>query len=433
MNGTRVARNLRARIGRFSGDLSNGLCKPARRFVGEMVYGILASESVMLTDIGRKLEEDVELRKTHGRLSRNLQRSDLERAVGENLLGMASGRIDDDTLLIIDPSDISKTHAKKMEFLGRVRDGSTGQIRNGYWTLHVVGAKVGSSNIVPLYQRLWSSKAIGHVSENAEILNAVDSVMAHVGRRGMWVMDRGGDRIKLFAPMLDRGARFLFRLRGDRHVVFNGKTRLASDVALHCRCKRTKHITRIIDGKEKVTELHFGFRKVRLPNRSEQLYMLVIRGFGKRPLMLLDHRKSQRQLQKPLAHATSLPQTLGHRRHHPTHQNLLRLRERAHTQLPGIAKPHATGPRRRLLCLMRTRPRHSTARDGRLRRESRQTPLRNTRLQTLRPGRRPKQHLRPPSRPPDATKTSTTSKTNDPQPSTHDIDQFKVRFFWGKS
>ena len=291
MNSTRVARNLRARIGRFSGDLSNGLSKPGGRFVGEMVYGILASESVMLTDIGRKLEEDVELRKTHGRLSRNLQRPELERVVGENLLGMAAGRIDEDTLLIIDPSDISKTHAKKMEFMGRVRDGSTGQIRNGYWTLHVVGAQVGSSNIVPLYQRLWSSEATGHVSENAEILNAVDSVMAHVGRRGMWVMDRGGDRIKLFAPMLDRGARFLFRLRGDRHVVFNGRTRLASDVALHCRCNRTKHITRLIDGKEKATELHFGFRKVRLPKRSEQLYMLVIRGFGKRPLMLLSTEK----------------------------------------------------------------------------------------------------------------------------------------------
>jgi hypothetical protein len=287
MNSSRVARNLRVRIGRFSGDLSNGLSKPAGRFVGEMVYGILASESVMLTDVSRRLEENIELRKTHGRLSRNLQRPELERCVGDNLLGMAAGRIDDDSLLIIDPSDISKTHAKKMEFIGMVRDGSTKQIAPGYWTLHIVGAKVGSSNIVPLHQRLWSSKAPGFESENAEILNAVDSVMKHVGHRGLWVMDRGGDRIKLFAPMLERGARFLFRLRGDRHVVYRGKNRLAISVALNCPCNHTKHITRIIDGEEKALALSFGVRKVRLPKRPEQLFMVVIRGFGKKPLMLL--------------------------------------------------------------------------------------------------------------------------------------------------
>jgi len=291
MNGTRVARNLRARIGRFSGDLSNGLCKPAQRFVGEMVYGIQASGSVMLTEIARKLEEDIELRKTHGRLSYNLQRRELERAVGDNLLGMAAGRIDDDTLIIIDPSDISKTHAKKMEFIAMVRDGSTKQIGPGYWTLHIVGAKVGSSNIVPLYQRLWSSEAPGHESENAEILDAVDAVMKHVDQRGLWVMDRGGDRIKLFVPMLERGARFLFRLRGDRHLVYRGRKRLALSVAINTPCNHTKHITRIIDGEEKVFALSFGARKVRLPNRPEQLYMLVIRGFGKKPLMLLTTEK----------------------------------------------------------------------------------------------------------------------------------------------
>ena len=91
MNSSRVAKNLRVRIARFSGDLSKGLCKPAQRFVGEMVYGIQAGCSVMLTEIARRLEESIELRKTHGRLSRNLQRPELERAVGNNLLRMAAG------------------------------------------------------------------------------------------------------------------------------------------------------------------------------------------------------------------------------------------------------------------------------------------------------------------------------------------------------
>ena len=287
MNTTRVARKLRIRVGRFSGDLSKGLCKAAERFVSEMVYGIQASESVMLTEVGRTLEEEIPLRKTEWRLSRNLQRPELEDTLQENVLGMAAGRIGEDTLLIIDLSDLSKKYAKKMEFLATVRDGSEHDLALGYWTLHVIGSELDSSQIVPLYQRLWSAEAPGHVSENEEILRAIKAVMAHVGCRGLWVMDRGGDRINLFAPMLEYGARFLFRLVGDRHLIYNGKTLLAEDVAHGCPCRYSKSVTRIVDGKERDYTLHFGFRKVRLPGHEKALYLLVVHGFGEKPLMLL--------------------------------------------------------------------------------------------------------------------------------------------------
>lgn len=287
MNATRVAGNLRTRIGRFSGDLSEGLCVAAQRFVSDMVYGIQASGSVMLTDIGRTLEECIPLRKTQWRLSRNLQRPELEDTLGDNLLRMAASHIGEDTLLIIDPSDLSKKYAKKMEFLATVRDGSTHDLAPGYWTLHVIGAELDSSKMTPLYQHLWSCEAPGFTSENDEILHAVDAVMAHVGQRGLWVMDRGGDRINLFGPLLDRGARFLFRLVGNRNLIFNRKTMLAEEVARGCRCKHTKTVTRIVDGKENTYILRFGFRRVRLPGHGEPLWLLVVHGLGAEPLMLL--------------------------------------------------------------------------------------------------------------------------------------------------
>ncbi len=287
MNATKVARKLRVRIGRFSGDLSKGLCVAAQRFVSEMVYGIQAAQSVMLTEIGRTLEESVPLRKTQWRLSRNLQRPELEETLQDNVLRMAAGHIGHDTLLIIDPSDLSKKYAKKMEFLATVRDGSAHDFALGYWMLHVIGTEVDSNAITPLYQRLWSAQAPDFVSENEEILRGIDAVMAHVGRRGVWVMDRGGDRINLFGPMLDRGARFLFRLVGNRHLVSNGGTWLAAQVARQCPRRYAKAVTRMENGKERVYVLHFGFRKVRLPDREEPLYLLVIHGFGNEPLMLL--------------------------------------------------------------------------------------------------------------------------------------------------
>ena len=287
MNATRVARNLRVRIGRFSGDLSKGLCVAAQRFVCQMVYGIQASESVLLTEVGRTLEEAIPLRKTQYRLSRNLQRVELEETLQDNLLGMAADRVDEDTLLVIDPSDLSKKYAEKMEYLARVRDGSAHDFANGYWTLHIVGGRIGHDGIVPLYQRLWSAEAPDFTSENDEILRGMDAVASHVGTRGLWVMDRGGDRINLFGPMLDRRLRFLFRLVGNRHLVHKGQMLLARDVARTCPIRHAKTIVEVKDGKEKARALRFGTCRVRLPERPEPLNLVVIHGFGEEPLMLL--------------------------------------------------------------------------------------------------------------------------------------------------
>ena len=137
------------------------------------------------------------------------------------------------------------------------------------------------------------------MSENDEILRAVDAVRSHVGGRGVWVIDRGGDRINLFDPLLERDARFLVRLRGDRHLVHDGVALPARQIARGCRCTHRRAVTRIRDEREEVLELSYGFRKVRLPGRTEPLNLLVIHGFGAEPLMLLTTeplRASQRCL-----------------------------------------------------------------------------------------------------------------------------------------
>jgi hypothetical protein len=73
----RTAHKLREQIIKFSGVLSQGLPKTARRFVTEMIFGIQARQSVRLTEIGRALEEKIALRKTEYRLWRQLEREEL--------------------------------------------------------------------------------------------------------------------------------------------------------------------------------------------------------------------------------------------------------------------------------------------------------------------------------------------------------------------
>ncbi|MBF0319396.1 MAG: transposase [Nitrospirae bacterium] len=62
---------------------------------------------------------------------------------------------------------------------------------------------------------------------------------------------------------------------------------LANEIAKTCPCPYAETIVKIDDGNRKVYHLEFGFRVVSLPDRPEQLGMVVIRGFGKEPMMLL--------------------------------------------------------------------------------------------------------------------------------------------------
>ena len=101
------------------------------------------------------------------------------------------------------------------------------------------------------------------------------------------MMDRGGDRGKLINPLLQRKLRFIIRLVGDRHVVVRGRHRAVADVARGCRMMYAETIVREEKGEEKRYRIEYGYREVKLPGREEQLYLVVMRGFGAEPMMLL--------------------------------------------------------------------------------------------------------------------------------------------------
>jgi len=141
--------------------------------------------------------------------------------------------------------------------------------------------------MVPLVSKLYSALAPGYVSENREILEVMDMVAGAVNKRGVWVMDRGGDRRNLIEPMLQKGYRFLIRLRGDRHLIWDRRVVLASEIAKECPCVYAETMVKVDDGRERVYHVEFGFRKVSFPGREEALGLIVVKGFGAEPMMLL--------------------------------------------------------------------------------------------------------------------------------------------------
>ena len=166
----------------------------------------------------------------------------------------------------------------------------TGARRNsrwGYWTLNIVGAKTKGTKLVPLYGRLFSHAVEGHESENKEIRDAIGEVAEVMGRRGIWVMDRGGDRGYLYKYLLPNKHRFLVRARADRGLQTAQGIDSALDLARSCPMLFHETMVKEEAGQERLVQLACGMRKVRLPNRREELTLVVVKGFGEEPLMIL--------------------------------------------------------------------------------------------------------------------------------------------------
>jgi hypothetical protein len=255
----------------------------------QMLYGIQTSKDVKLSNIARSLNEQIPLIKTENRLSRNLGRMDLTERINRNLIAEGSRRIQKETVIALDLSDLDKPYAEKMEYLAFVRDGSTGETRSkGYWLLDILGADVEGEDLIPLYGELYSQEANDFRSENRQILNAIDRVMEGIGPKGIWAIDRRGDRSRLFKGFLERKIRFVVRLVGDRDLILkDGQKKNSLKIAWGCYCPHQRELTIEKDGETQKKTISVGQMKVRLPFLGAPLFLVVVKGFGEKPMMLL--------------------------------------------------------------------------------------------------------------------------------------------------
>ena len=292
MHDSKVRSRLKAQLTKFALALCGDLPKPLAKFVTQMLFGIQASQDVKLSNIGRALGETIPLIRTEKRLSRNLKHAELEQELSHKLVDMASARVQQDTVLALDLSDIRKEYARKMEHLATVWDGSSGETHPGYWLVDVTAAEVHGSEIVPVCQKLFSTKAKEFRSENAEILSVVEAANRSLNGRGIWTMDRGCDRKKLLEPLLDKHLRFVIRAVGDRMVRDRrGRLRSVAEVAAGCRLRHQARVVKIDKGQEKTYDLHYGAEPFRLVGRDEPLWLVVVAGFGEQPILLLTNLK----------------------------------------------------------------------------------------------------------------------------------------------
>lgn len=260
---------------KFISYLTKKLSKPKTKFITDLLCGILFSNDLILTHIASKVPHPSRLTAIAKRFRRQLAVMwVLPKPLWFNYLDLASRKLDRDSLFIVDLTDLAKSYAKKMEYLALVRDADKGCLVNGYWCFEAYALDK-DGILWPLLLWPYSLEAEGQLSENDQVLKLLSLLDEYFGPGfGIWIYDRGFDRINLIEPFLARKRRFIIRQRGDRTVVLeNGVHIILRDLVEHLFASSGDWLV---------------YKKVYLPNTDEPLYVVAYHTKGhEQPVILL--------------------------------------------------------------------------------------------------------------------------------------------------
>lgn len=297
VNYNRLAGKLKEDLTGFSEKISKGMKYPAKKFILQMVYGILESNTVHLSEIARSLEEKTSLKKTIDRLSRNLSLFNGKENITKNYTKLVKKESNEkSSVIIIDNSDITKTYSKKREALSDVRDGSTGEIKKGYLTIEAAVLSNGSKMPLPVYEKVFSVAEKGFLSETDENLKCLHYLSANFKKTCVRTLDRGFDAKDYYRYFLERDEKFIIRVKENRNIIYKNKTCNIMDVAKKYKGNYCMGFT---DRNGKKIQCKISYIPVRLcAFPQKDLVLVVVYGFGKNPMLLLTNMEIQETSQK---------------------------------------------------------------------------------------------------------------------------------------
>ena len=280
--------------------IGNNLSVPNKKFLRDSLVGLIRCGKPIVCQMARHLpNQRTKFLSRLDRLESHLVTdSDFDNKINSVLPNIWLPYIQDDTPIILDLSDIAKPLAKKMDYLATVRDGSTGELVNGYWLVELY-ASLSRKNPVPVLLEPFSHEEPYSPGQNPVVLAAVHKIFELTDKRGVLVTDRGFDGWVMFEDWLDNKYRFVARLVGNRHFLrFSGDSEqrqagqwVPIQADLLAEQTPTSHrFNKLIKrhGKPSIRITQIGWVKVRLPGRDEVLTLVVSRLAGKdKPMLLL--------------------------------------------------------------------------------------------------------------------------------------------------
>ena len=287
----------------FLKKIGKHLSVPDKKFLRDSTIGLLRCGKPVVCQMARQLpNQRTRFISRLDRLDQHLiKHNDFDDNIKQALPEVWLPFFSDDTPIILDLSDIAKRLAKKMDYLATVRDGSSGQLVNGYWLVELY-ASLSHKNPVPVLLEPFSHEEPYSAGQNPVVIKAVHKIFELTDNRGVLVVDRGFDGRVMFEDWLDHKYRFVARLVGKRHLLrlIGGLESGEADnsgqwVPIQARqlAEQTPTPHRFYKlikrkGKPVVRITQIGWVQVRLPGRQQNMTLVVSRLAGHdTPLMLL--------------------------------------------------------------------------------------------------------------------------------------------------
>ena len=278
-----VIDNLRKYKHTFIENITKDIVIPKQKFLKQAIPAVLLAGSLVVTKYARWIRDNCkDIHHSKKRLLNQLNNKAQWKRIVKNYRRSFAAKIQPDTPLIIDMTDIAKPRAGEMQYVATVRDGSRADLTTGYWCIEVY-AHVNKHVTIPLALHTYSIKAPDVYSENEQILNIVRQVNADIDGKGIWIGDRGFDRLNLYKGLFKENVHFIIRQKGNRHVVLDNGVH--TEVYLLCeRCYQRQ----VINGNNE----RIVYVAVKLPQIERKLYLVAaFRPNYKKPLILLTTMK----------------------------------------------------------------------------------------------------------------------------------------------
>ena len=233
------------------------------------------------------------------RLSGNLNAFADKDLLMNNYLSQVKHHVKDDyAVIIIDNSDIAKPASRKLEALSEIKDGSTGEITQGYFTIEAAVLSERGKMPLPVYEKVFSAAEEGFVIETHENLCCLESLSENFSPKCVRTLDRGFDANAYYRYFLQNGERFVIRAKKNRTVIYNGKTYNIMDVASQYKGNYRMDFK---DKSGRAIQCKMSCVPVRLCEfPSKEMVLTVVYGFGAEPMLLLSNLKMQEK--KRLCH-----------------------------------------------------------------------------------------------------------------------------------
>ena len=229
-----LVRDLKKRISNFILDSITYNCnRKTKKFLVDLVWGILSSNSTKISDIARTLHGS-KAKINENRLSLNLNCIDLSKVKLNYFKYVFHNLAKFNPSIIVDETDVVKPFGIVFEGLNVIRDGSNpNKQKEKGWPVTGIITLTDNDYVIPLSLHIYSSVTKNHKSIFEETKNNLNEIFPNIIKDNILtvVFDRGYDSNRYMNYIKKRGLYYIIRAKTSRKYTYNKRKLTINEIS----------------------------------------------------------------------------------------------------------------------------------------------------------------------------------------------------------